>query len=129
MNEPIINGSALREPRNRRILIIIGVAVLGLLLLAAIWQTSGTRGAKRELASASGKVADKQREVEDARRVLEQRLAELRALRAEADVKATKLGATVDERVDGVVDDAWLEPGAEYYVRNSKGEFVRVERR
>lgn len=128
MTEPIINRTALREPRNRQILIIVGVVLLALLIMAALWQRSGTRGAKRDLASASGKVADKQREVDDARRVLEQKLAELRALRAEADVQATKLGATVDERVSGVVDDARPDPAAEYYVRNRRGEFVRVER-
>ena len=128
MTGPIINTSALREPRNRQILIVIGVLLLALVVIAAFWQSTGTRGAKRDLSSATEKVADKQREVEDARRVLEQKLAELRALRANADVQATKLGATVDERVSGAVDDARLDAGAEYYVRNRRGEFVRVER-
>jgi F0F1-type ATP synthase membrane subunit b/b' len=127
MAEPIINSSALREPRNRQLLIIIGVALLALVIMAAIWQSSGTRGAKRDLASATDKVADKQREVDEARRVLEQKLAELRAVRADADVQATKLGATVNEQVTGAVNDARLNTD-EYYVRNSRGEFVRVVR-
>jgi type II secretory pathway component PulM len=128
MNDPIINSSALREPRNKQLLIIIGVALLALLIIGAIWQSSGTRGAKHDLASATGKVADKQREVEEARRVLEQKLAELRAVRADADVQATKLGGRVTDQVDGVVDDARPDANVEYYVRNRRGEFVPVTR-
>jgi FtsZ-interacting cell division protein ZipA len=128
MAEPIINSNALREPRNRQLLIILGVIVLALLLLAAIWSTSGTRGAKHDLASANERVADKQREVDEARRTLDQKLAELRAVRAEADVQATKLGSAVDERVSGVVDEARPDASTEYYVRNRNGEFVRVPR-
>lgn len=128
MTEPIINSSALRTPRNRQLLLIIGVAVLALVLIVAIWQSTGTRAAKRDLAGASDRVAAKQREVDDARRTLEQKLAELRAVRAEADVQATKLGGVVDQRVNGVIDEARLDPSTEYYVRNRDGEFVRVTR-
>jgi FtsZ-interacting cell division protein ZipA len=128
MADPNFNGNALRDPRNRQLLIILGIVIMALLLLAALWSTSGTRGAKHDLASANERVVEKQREVDEARRTLDQRLAELRAVRAEADVQATKLGSAVDERVSGVVDEARLDPGAEYYVRNRNGEFVRVPR-
>ncbi|MBA3670930.1 MAG: hypothetical protein H0W68_02755 [Gemmatimonadaceae bacterium] len=130
MDDPIINTTALRQPRNRQLLIIIGAAVLGLLIILAIWQSTGTHGAKRDLASASDRVAEKQKEVDDAQRLLDQRIAELRAARAEALAQATKLGGVVDERVQGVVDDARPDAslGEEYYVRDRHGNFVRAER-
>ncbi len=136
MTEPIINTSALREPRNRQLLIIVGVVILALLVALAIWQTSGTHGAKRDLANANDKVASKQAEVDDARRVLDQKLSELRVVRAEADAQATKLGGEVARDVRGAVDDGRLgtdnavvaEPAPEYYVRDRDGRFVRVTR-
>ncbi len=126
MNEPIINRAALTEPRNRRLLVILGAALLALLLILAIWHTSGARGAKRDLATANERVMDKQREVDDARHVLEQKQAELRALQANADVEATKLEGAVDQKVSGVVNDARLDPTQEYYIRDRDGRFVRV---
>jgi hypothetical protein len=66
--------------------------------------------------------------VDEARRQLEAKLAELRAVRAEADVEATRLGGAVDARVGDVIDDARADAGTEYYVRNRDGEFVRVTR-
>lgn len=139
-----MSGSALRQPRNRQLLLIIGLVLLGLLVIAALWQSSGTHGAKRDLATANDKVLAKQKDVEDARRTLDQRLAELRALRAEADAQATKLGAVVDEQVSGTVNDARVAvPGAHvtsgvangsideptvYYVRDRRGRFVPVAR-
>lgn len=128
MDEPLINTTALRQPRNRQLLIIIGVVLFALLLIAALWQGSGTRGAKRDLSSANEKVMEKQREVEEARRTLDERVAELRALRAEADVQATKLGGRIEESVAGTVDEALPDPSAEYYVRDRNGRFVRVTR-
>jgi type II secretory pathway component PulM len=140
MNEPHIGGT-LRDPRSRQLLIILGVALLALFAIAAIWQTTGTRGAKHDLASANDRVVAKQREVDDARRQLDQRIAELRALRADADVQATKLGSAVDQQVNGVVTDAGTgvtstaageidlrDPATEYYVRDRRGRFIRVTR-
>jgi hypothetical protein len=136
MTEPIINSTALREPRNKQLLIIIGVALLALLVILALWQTTGTHGAKRDLASANERVVGKQREVDEARRVLDEKLAELRAVRAEADVQATRLGGAVDEQIKGTVDDARVEaggdvrldPGNVYYIRDRDGRFVPVTR-
>jgi type II secretory pathway component PulM len=136
MTEPIINSTALREPRNKQLLIIIGVALLALLVILALWQTTGTHGAKRDLASANERVVGKQREVDEARRVLDEKLAELRAVRAEADVQATRLGGAVDEQIKGTVDDARaeaggdvrLDPGNVYYIRDRDGRFVPVTR-
>jgi F0F1-type ATP synthase membrane subunit b/b' len=128
MDEPIINRAALRTPQNRRLLIILGASLLALLLVLALWQSTGTRGARRNLAGATERVAEKQREVDEARRQLEAKLAELRAVRAEADVEATRLGGAVDARVGDVIDDARADAGTEYYVRNRDGEFVRVTR-
>lgn len=136
MNEPIINSNALREPRNKQLLILIGVALLALLVILAVWQTSGTHGAKRDLASANDRVVGKQHEVDEARRVLDEKLAELRAVRADADVQATRLGGAVDEQIKGTVNDARVEsggdvrldPGNVYYVRDRDGRFVPVAR-
>lgn len=130
MDDPIINNAALRQPRNKQMLIIIGVAVLALLILFTVWRSTGTQGAKRDYASATERVDDKQREVDEARQLLDQRLAELRAVRAEADAEATKLGGVVDERIRGAVEDARVdrpEAPREYYVRNRDGDYVRVE--
>jgi FtsZ-interacting cell division protein ZipA len=135
---------ALTDPRNRQLLIIAGLALLALLIALAIWQSSGTRDAKHDFASASGKVVAKEKEVADARRTLEQKIAELRVVRAEADVQAARLGNAVEQQVGGAVDDARLDAGAApaigrvgstgttsspvYYVRDAQGRFVPVSR-
>jgi hypothetical protein len=142
---------ALEEPRNRQLLFLIGALVLATLLTLAIWQNSGTRGARRDFASARERVLEKEKEVAEARRLLAQRLAELRAVSAEADVEATKLGGVVEENVGGAIDDARLDgppigpsldtpartpanvrapdTGADqvYYVRDEQGRFVPVD--
>lgn len=141
MDDPLINTSALNKPKNRQLLIIIGVALVALIVMVAIWQNSGTQGAKRELSAATDKYADKQKEVDEARRVLEQKLAELRAVRAEADAKATMLGSEVAQDVQSTVNDARVDLPAdarvldlpdsrdqEFYVRDRDGRFIRVRR-
>ena len=131
MTDPILNTHALRQPQTRRLLLIIGAALVALILIIAIWQTTGTHGAKRSLAAANDKVAAKQAEVDDAKRTLDQKVAELRALQADADAEATKLGNAVDAKVAGEVGDAQpaavaLDPTQDYYVRDRRGRFVRV---
>ena len=135
--------NALTNPRNRQLLIVIGVVILSLLTALAIWQSSGTHGAKRDVAAANDKVMDKQKEVADAQRVLDQKIAELRALRADADVQATKLGSVVERQIDGTVNNARVDvpinaavlpaggdvDEAQYYVRDRKGRFVPITRR
>lgn len=138
----MLNTSPLTNPRNRQLLIIVGVVILALVVALAMWQNSGTHAAKRDVAAANDKVMDKQKEVDDARRVLDQKLVELRALRAEADVQATKLGGVVDRQIDGTVNDARVDvpvnaagvavggdaSEGQYYVRDRKGRFVPVTR-
>jgi FtsZ-interacting cell division protein ZipA len=133
--------------RNRNLLIIAGLAILALLLALAIWQNSGTRGAKNDFASANDRVLAKEREVEEARRTLDQRIAELRVVRAEADVQAARLGNKVEQQVGGAIDDArqdassatstaapgratdpYTGPAPVYYVRDQQGRFVPVTR-
>ncbi len=136
MTEPIINSNALRDPRNKQLLIIGGIVLLALIIALAMWQTSGTTGARRDLAAANDKIAAKQSEVDEARRTLEEKLSELRVVKAEADARATKLGGEVTEDVRGAVDGARIntgsevvvDPSAEYYVRDRDGRFVRVTR-
>ena len=141
--EPLHSPSnALTNPRNRQLLIIIGVVLLALLIALAIWQGNGTNRAKRDVEVANGKVIDKQKEVEDARRVLDQKLAELSALQAGAVVEATKLGSEVDRRIDGTIKDSRVDlptnaavgpaggdlAESQYYVRDRHGRFVPVTR-
>jgi hypothetical protein len=133
--------------RNRNLLIIAGLALLALLLAIAIWQNSGTRGAKNDYASANERVVAKEREVEEARRLLDQRIAELKVVRAEADVQAAKLGNKVEQQVGGAIDEArtdvpapagaavtgratdpYTGPAPVYYVRDQQGRFVPVTR-
>ncbi|HEV7990332.1 MAG TPA: hypothetical protein VGP25_00815 [Gemmatimonadaceae bacterium] len=133
--------------RNRNLLIIAGLALLALLLALAIWQNSGTRGAKNDFASANERVLAKEREVDEARRTLDQRIAELRVVRAQADVQAARLGNKVEQQVGGAIDDArpdvpatngavlpgratdpYTGPAPVYYVRDQQGRFVPVSR-
>ena len=79
-------------------------------------------GAKRDVAAANDNVMDRQKEVDDARRVLDQKLVELRALRAEADVQATKLGSVVDRQIDGTVNDARVDVPVNAAVVTASGE-------
>ena len=137
-----LNTSPLTNPRNRQLLIVVGVVILALIVAVAMWQNSGSHGAKRDVAAANDKVIDKQKEVVEAQRVLDQKIAELRAVRADADVQATKLGSVVDRQIDGTVNDARVDvpvapPVAsaggdagdgQYYVRDRKGRFVPVRR-
>ena len=137
-----LNTSPITNPRNRQLLIVVGVVILALIVAIAMWQNSGAHGAKRDVAAANDKVIDKQKEVADAQRVLDQKIAELRALRADADVQVTKLGSVVDRQIDGTVNDARVDvpvvppvvaPGGDvgegqYYVRDRKGRFVPVRR-
>ncbi|GAC1646988.1 MAG: hypothetical protein NVS4B3_00340 [Gemmatimonadaceae bacterium] len=104
----MLDGAALRDPRNRRTLIIAGGVLLVVLLLLAIWYGTGTNRAKHDLASANDRVTAKQHEVDDARITLDQKIAELRAAKAEADAEATKLGGAIerDTRVEGRFHDA-----------------------
>jgi hypothetical protein len=81
-------AALVRGPRARPLLIAAGVLLL-LLALGITWYVDPTNRARRELAQANQRILDKQREVDDARRLLERRIAELRAVRAEADVYAT----------------------------------------
>jgi FtsZ-interacting cell division protein ZipA len=129
---------ALTDPRNRQILIIAGLAILALLLALAIWQSTGTRDAKHDFASANDKVLAKEKEVADARHTLEQKIAELRVVRAEADVQAARLGNAVEQQVGGTIEDAGAAPATGrtgspassqvYYVRDQQGRFVPVGR-
>lgn len=151
MDDPILTPNAVRRPDNRRLLIIIGAALLALLLVLAIWRMSGTNGARRDLAAANDKVQAKQKEVDDALRTYQQRVAELRALRANADAQATKLNGAIDQQVQTTVNDGRVDvpvdpavaaaPGDPavvaggddaapvYYVRDRRGRFVPVTRR
>lgn len=118
--EPRVHGpgrggdaaAALRDPRNRALLIVAGVALLLLLVALAFWYNHGANGTKHDLASANAKVAQKEREVEDTRRLLEQKIAELQVARAEANVQAAKLGTDLSRDVTPATGQA----GGEVYV-------------
>ena len=128
--------------RKRQLTIIVAVTLLALLAGLAIWQTTGTHGATRDVAAANAKVSDKQKEVEEATRVLDQKVAELRALRADADAQATKLGGTIDRQLQGATNGAQVDLPTDaavttaggdvvepqYYVRDRRGRFVPVTR-
>ena len=88
-------ASALHDPRTRRLLILAGGVLLALVLLAAVWNTTGSRGARGDLRAANERILDKRGEVEEARQVLEQRLAELREAEAAAVAENERLDATL----------------------------------
>jgi type II secretory pathway component PulM len=80
---------ALRDPR-RRLAIIGGAVLLVLVIVAGAWFADPTNRARRDLAHANERIVERQRAVEDARRMLTQRIAELRAAQAEADVQVAR---------------------------------------
>ena len=84
-------AAAMRNPRTRQLLLIAGLALLALLVAVAVWSSTGTRGAERSLRAAAGDVQEHEKKVEEARQLLEQRLAELQEARAEAVVESERL--------------------------------------
>lgn len=84
-------SSGLRDPKNRRMLLIGAGALLALLLLLALWFGNSSQRAQNDVRRANDRVVEKQREVDGARRKLEEKLAELRQVRAEADAQAVRL--------------------------------------
>lgn len=85
----------LRDPRRRMLLVAAG-ALAVVLAVVVLWYGDPTNRARRELAHANERIVDKQREVADARRLLAERIAELRAARAEAEVQATRYQSAID---------------------------------
>ncbi|GLC25428.1 hypothetical protein [Roseisolibacter agri] len=102
--------SVLRSPRGRPLLLALG-ALLLLLLIAVVWYGNPENRARRELTEANARIVEKQREVDDARRLLEQRLVELRAVRAQADVQATVYRGVLEREGRPVVRDTMAVGG------------------
>lgn len=103
-------GSALRDPR-RRLLLLALSALLVVTALGAFWYADPRNRTRNELVDANERLLQKQREVEDAHRLLEQKVAELRAAKAQADLQATRYqgaleAAARDEVRDEVATDA-----------------------
>ena len=86
---------ALRDPR-RRLLAAAAAALLLVLIVVGTWWANPTNRARRALAAANEHILDKQRDVIDARRLLTQRIAELRAAQAEAQVQVARYQAALD---------------------------------
>lgn len=84
-------AARLGDPRTRRPLLLAGLGLFAVLLVFAIWQGSGTRRAEGDLRASRDEVRDKERQVEEARQLLEQRLAELQAARAEVTARGERL--------------------------------------
>ena len=86
---------ALRDPR-RQVLVAGSALLLVVLIVFVAWWANPTNRARRALAAANEHILDKQREVIDARRLLAQRIAELHAAQAEAQVQVTRYQAALD---------------------------------
>lgn len=122
-------GGLLRSVRGRQLLAALA-ALLLLLVVGLVWWASPENRARRELARANEEIAEKERAVLEARQLLERRIAELRAAKAEADVQATIY--------EGVLErDGAGERAAPVERRSAAGEVeprvtgepVRVQRR
>ena len=104
----------LRDPRRRMLLVAAGALAI-LLAVVALWYGDPTNRARRDLARANERIVEKQREVADARRLLAERIAELRAARAEAEVRATRYQSAIDRSTrppqldSALVDSASLD--------------------
>lgn len=70
--------------RIQRAAVGAGLVLYGIVAVGLLWSGSGIRGAARDAREAGARVQRKQREVDEALRLLERRLAELRAAREEA---------------------------------------------
>ena len=86
------------RPRMRRAdwerrapLLAICAGLLSLMVILAVWYNRGTNQAARDLKSANALVVEKHRQVEEARQLLEQRIAELRAAQAQVAAGAERL--------------------------------------
>lgn len=95
MADLVDSNSALRDPKNRRMLLVGAGVLLALLLLLALWFGNDARRARQDVRKANDRVVEKQREVDEARRRLEEKLAELRQARAEADAQAVRLETSI----------------------------------
>ncbi len=107
-----------RSPRDARTrtLLLAGAVLLLFLVIGITWYADPTNRARRELAQANERIQEKQQELDDARRLLERRLAELRAARAEADVYATVYRGVLEregraEQADAAPLDATVGSG------------------
>ena len=79
----------------RRLAAIAGLALLVLVVAALAWNGSGTRDARRDLRGATARIYEARNEVEEARQVLEQRIAELHEAQAAAVAEQERLDAEV----------------------------------
>lgn len=82
--------------RVQRGAVAAALACLGLAATATLWAGSGVRGAQRDARQSADVVRQKQREVDDALRLLQLRMAELRDARAAAVESGDRLGAALD---------------------------------
>jgi hypothetical protein len=106
----------LRDPR-RRMLLVAAAALAVLLAVVTLWYGDPTNRARRDLAQANERIVEKQRQVADARRLLAERIAELRAAQAEAEVRATRYQSAIDRatrppELDSAIVGGEVEPGA-----------------
>lgn len=79
----------------RRLAAIVGLALLVLVVAAVAWNGSGARDARRDLRGATARIYEARNEVEEARQVLEQRIAELHEAQAAAISERERLDAEV----------------------------------
>lgn len=96
--------------------LVLALGLLALLLVAGIaWWANPERSARRELAAANGRIAEKERAVLEARQLLERRIAELREAKAAADVEATVYSGVLER-------EARVEAGPPVESRSAAGE-------
>lgn len=95
------SGSSRSRHRIERLAITAGLALFVMVAVSMLWSGSGERGARRELRAASARYLAKQREVDEARRLLARRLAELRASEDDAIASGRLLQAQLARRGTG----------------------------
>ena len=75
---------SISQPRVQRVVVAAALGLYGTAVVLMLLQGVGLRGARKELRNASELVLEKQREVDEARELLDRRVAELRKAEAAA---------------------------------------------
>ena len=87
-------------------LLATALGLLALVVIAALWNGTGSRGVRADLEAANERVVEKRRQVAEAQQVLEQRVAELREAEAAVVAENERLDAALVREEAGDVDDA-----------------------
>lgn len=104
--DPHIEPTHPRGGRRLWPLLAVALGLVALVVIAMVWNGTGSRGVRNDLEAANEHVLEKRRQVAEAQQVLEQRVAELREAEAAVVAESERLDAALVREQAGDVDDA-----------------------